>query len=44
MTKKYNPRDKFTAKESDFEILYMPKKNDKGNNKTERKTTTTKKK
>lgn len=26
MKNKYNPKDKFTAKESDFEIVYMPPK------------------
>ena len=26
MATKYNPKDKFTAKEGDFEIISMPKK------------------
>lgn len=26
MTAKYNPKDKFTAKPGDFEVLYMPPK------------------
>lgn len=38
MPTKYNPKDKFTAKEGDFEVLYMPKKGETGKGKSTKAT------
>ena len=38
MKNNYNPKDKFTAKQGDFEILYMPNKKQGGKKNESKKT------